>query len=167
MNLGSPILRELQKSYHEYPSEEQRQMFLDYSRSMQARLAVAVELNKLEDQVGQATTDAIMAQRPKMQSERPALAEKCRDDFAISTRFCLQAMLLDCPDYLDAKVLNCFAGVLDEVHFDSKTREFVYAQFRSEWKTVLSEDHFSWIEPYLDRFVTVLANTEATEITNA
>lgn len=162
MKPGSPINRILEKKYHEYPDAAHLQTMLDYARSMRSRIALAKELNELEDQVGAAVAKSLFAKFPELEQQHFNIRERCLDDLAVSTRFCLQAMLLDSVDYLDKKVLHWFREVLDGASFPEAARGHLATEFRSQWQTHLSESSFSWLKPYLDRYVTILEPQKTT-----
>lgn len=127
--------------------EEERQI-IDYTRTLDARLATMRAVQAAETSIVEGCLNDIWSQHPDMQSAPPVVREKARRDMTLVLRYAALAMVRDDPKMLEERLLYWLATILNSFGL-MPVVDTGYRAMGRRVEAVLRPEQGALISPYL------------------
>jgi hypothetical protein len=131
-----------------YLEPTEQSALIEFASGLDHRLAVMRALQQHEADIIEATMQALWKEHPEMKVKHPHAYKKGVRDMTLVLRYAAMAMVRECHDYFEQKVLHWFKTIL--VAFDmTDPIRFAYSELIRQTERRLSAAHFETIAPYL------------------
>ena len=156
--MDSALMKVFDDVQHEYPNADQVAHIRTLAASVPLRVEAAQAFHALEDVVADATVSQLRTRFPDFEKTHPNGWQKGLDDFAMVSRTCIQAMLLDDMESLDEKLLYWFRDIVEQVKLPKTMIRQCHELFHKEYQKRSDPSHYQLLEPFLTRSIDLVCS---------
>jgi hypothetical protein len=160
--MSSTLEKIWQSTENNYLETQSQETLLHFSRSVEQRLSVLKDLEKVEEQICNETADLIFERYPKVE-KRVDGREKTVRDLLLILRYCGQAMLRDDPQFLENQLLHWLRTMLVAFQFGNNCLADSYVWLDQRCQKHLEPASYNLLKPYLQAVIQIVPEGENRE----
>ena len=156
--MNNRIQRIIHESDSRYLTSDEKDEVRNYLKQFEQRLDVAAQIEEAEDVAVRFCIDNTRKRYPNFDKYHEKAWAKAFRDVQLTTRYAVQAMLLEDRQMLQDKLLFWLRTILAGLNFTPEFNRDTYTFLREGFRQNLSPDSYQEIEPYLDLVIETMSD---------